>query len=276
VLVRIGLLAGGILFAGLGFASAVSSSAAPPGRFAAAAATGATGLAAALWALRAPALAQRRAGAGAVLTGAAVVMAALFGAGAAVLAAAGPHAAVFAQAVAGAAPVDLLFWAVAGFTVLGAAGTALLHNILHSAFSLLATLLGVAILYVYLSADFVAVTQVLLYVGGVLVLILFAIMLTNQIGEDPKVTNRSVGMPAGLAISTVLAATLVWVAVRGPFPTRAPAFRDTVVPLGDAFLRDYLLPFELASVLLLAALVGAVVIARKELGDEAEAGKGAA
>ena len=85
-----------------------------------------------------------------------------------------------------------LFYAFAAFTVLSAAGVAFSKNILYSAFALLGTLFGVAALYVFLAADFVAGAQFLIYIGGVLVLILFAVMLTNRIA-DVAVSNRSVG-----------------------------------------------------------------------------------
>src|SRR5438105_3372184 len=95
---------------------------------------------------------------------------------------------------------DLIFYAFALMTVLGAAGCAFSGNIIYSAWSLLFAFMGVAGLYVFLGADFPAVAQVLIYVGGILVLILFAIMLTKQIGEDPKLTNAHLAPPAVAAL----------------------------------------------------------------------------
>lgn len=94
---------------------------------------------------------------------------------------------------------DLLFFVIAAMTVISAAGVAFSSNIVYSAFSLMGALMGVAGLYVFLAADFVAVVQVLIYVGGILVLMLFAVMLTHRIA-DVRVSNRSVGRLPGLAI----------------------------------------------------------------------------
>ena len=166
---------------------------------------------------------------------------------------------------------DAVFYLFAVMTVLGAAGCAFSRNIIYSAWSLLFALLGAAGLYVFLGADFPAVAQVLIYVGGVLVLILFAIMLTKQIGEDPKLTNAHVGFPAGVALAIVTTATLTYTAVMAPWKIAAEqSWEPTAGRLGIAFLTDYLLPFEIASVVLLAALVGAVVIARKEIKETSD------
>jgi len=160
---------------------------------------------------------------------------------------------------------DLLFYVIAAVTVVSAAGVAFSPNIVYSAFSLMGTFMGVAALYVFLAADFVAVVQVLIYVGGILVLTLFAVMLTHRIA-DVRVSNRSVGrLPAlliialvgGVMAKAVLGARWHTVAAGTPAPT--------TYGIGNAFLGDYILPFELASVVLLAALIGAVVLSRKEL-----------
>ncbi len=160
---------------------------------------------------------------------------------------------------------DVLFYAFALLTVAGAAGVALSRNILYSALGLLAALIGAGSLYVFLAADFLAVTQLLVYIGGVLVLILFAVMLTNRITEV-NVSNASLGLGGGIAVFCATAPVLVFVALATPWATRAPAAATpTTAAIGDAFLTRWLLPFELASLILLATLIGAVVIARKEL-----------
>jgi len=166
---------------------------------------------------------------------------------------------------------DAVFYLFAVMTCGGAAGCAFSRNIIYSAWSLLFALLGAAGLYVFLGADFPAVVQVLVYVGGVLVLILFAIMLTKQIGEDPKLTNTHVGFPAGIALAIVTTATLSYTAIMTPWKVVAErSWQPTTSRLGIAFLTDYLLPFEIASVVLLAALIGAVVIARKEIKETSD------
>jgi len=166
---------------------------------------------------------------------------------------------------------DAVFYLFAVMTCAGAAGCAFSRNIIYSAWSLLFALLGAAGLYVFLGADFPAVAQVLIYVGGVLVLILFAIMLTKQIGGDPKLTNAHVGFPAGIALAIVTTATLTYTAIMAPWKVVAErSWQPTTQRLGIAFLTDYLLPFEVASVVLLAALIGAVVIARKEIKETSD------
>jgi NADH-quinone oxidoreductase subunit J len=163
---------------------------------------------------------------------------------------------------------DVLFYAIAGLTVGGAAAVAFSRNILYSALGLLAALLGAGSLYVFLSADFLAITQLLVYIGGVLVLVLFAVMLTSRI-TDINVSNRSLGLGGGLALLFATAPVLVFVAVSTPWATRVPgALAPTTRDIGNAFLTRWLLPFELASLILLATLIGAIVIARKELKQE--------
>ena len=166
---------------------------------------------------------------------------------------------------------DLIFYLFAVMTIGGAAGCAFSRNIIYSAWSLLFAFLGVAGLYVFLGADFPAVAQVLIYVGGVLVLILFAIMLTKQIGEDPKLTNAHLGLPAGAALGAATIGILTYMAVMAPWKiTETPSWEPVSAALGYAFLTEYLLPFEVASVVLLAALVGAVIIARKEIKETSD------
>ena len=91
-------------------------------------------------------------------------------------------------------PSALVFYGLATLIVASAAGVALSRNILYAGFSLLGTLGGVAGLYLYLGADFLGIAQLIIYVGGILVLILFAVLLTNRIG-DMKITNASVSQP---------------------------------------------------------------------------------
>ncbi len=160
---------------------------------------------------------------------------------------------------------DVLFYVLAAVTITGAAGTALSRNILYSAFGLLMALLGAGALYVLLSADFVAVTQLLIYIGGVLVLILFAVMLTSRITEV-NVSNSSFGLFGGFLLFVAAAPVLLAVAVITPWNAIAPAaLAPTTQAIGDAFLTRWLLPFEVASLVLLSTLIGSVVIARKEI-----------
>lgn len=162
---------------------------------------------------------------------------------------------------------DGVFWFLAVLTVGGAGGVALSRNILYSALGLLASLLGVAGLYVFLSADFVAVAQVMIYIGGVLVLVLFAVMLTNRIGEV-NISNASLGWASGAILSAFVLALLLVVAVETPWPVRVTGGAPTTAPMGHALLQQWLLPFELASLILLSTLIGAIIIARKEIRAE--------
>ena len=160
-----------------------------------------------------------------------------------------------------------VFYLIAIITVGSAVVVAFSQNIIYSAFSLLGTFAGVAGLYVFLGADFVAAVQVLIYVGGILVLILFAVMLTHRI-TDVEITNRAVGRVPGLMVVGVFLALLIQTIRETPWvKVKELAHQPTTARIGDLFLENYLLPFELASLVLLAAMIGAVVLSRKEIKD---------
>ena len=161
-----------------------------------------------------------------------------------------------------------VFALLATLTLGGAGGVAFSRNIVYSAFSLLACFVGVVGLFAFMSADFLAIVQLMVYVGGILVLILFAVMLTNKITEVQR-SNPLTNLPMGITILVLTIGTLFaaifghnW-AVHGTTPEYAP----TASVIGEAFLGPFLLPFEVAGLLLLAALVAAVVVARKEIKD---------
>ncbi len=164
-------------------------------------------------------------------------------------------------------PGTLFFFMLAAVTLVSALGVALAPNILYSAFSLLGTLGGVAGLYLLLGADFVGIVQVLVYVGGILVLILFAVLLTNKIGEL-KLNNLSTGLMVGAPAAVALLALIVKGVTTTAWPLTEEATAPTTARLGDSFLREHLLPFELVSLVLLMALVGAMVIARRAAKEE--------
>lgn len=159
----------------------------------------------------------------------------------------------------------LIFYLVSLVVVGSACIVAFSRNIVHSAFSLLGTFGGVAGLYVFLGADFVAAVQVLIYVGGILVLILFAVMLTHRI-SDIRITNRTVGRIPALAAVAVFLGILVY-AIGKTRWAEAPevAYEPTTAVIGNLFLGDYLLPFQIAAVVLLVALIGAITLSRKEI-----------
>lgn len=162
---------------------------------------------------------------------------------------------------------DIAFLVLAAFTLLSAAGVTFSRKIVYSGFSLLGTFMGAAGLFVLLSSDFVAVTQVLIYVGGILILILFAIMLTARMG-DVKFNNESVNYKVAVPIVAGLGFFLISVLVGGtwqqaPF-SEGETYQSMIAPIGNALLKDYLLPFEIISIVLLGALIGAMVIVKGE------------
>src|SRR5262245_41929070 len=126
-------------------------------------------------------------------------------------------------------------------------------------------LLGTAGIFVFLGADFLGAVQLLVYVGGILVLSLFAIMLTHRIA-DVRVSNRSVGRGAAVVLVGLVLVGLVRTAARATWVTQEPrAPLPTTYGVGNAFLTDFALPFEVASLVLLVALIGAVMVSRKEV-----------
>ena len=160
-----------------------------------------------------------------------------------------------------------IFYFIALITVVSAGMVAFSRNIIYSAFSLLGTFMGVAGIYIFLGADFVAAAQVLIYVGGILVLILFAVMLTHRI-TDVAITNRAAGRIPALLILGVLVFLLIQTIKETTWVTaKELVYAPTTATIGDQFLEQYLLPFELASVILLAAMIGAVALSRKEIKD---------
>ncbi len=155
-----------------------------------------------------------------------------------------------------------IFYVLAVLTVGSSAIVAFSRNIVRSTFALLGAFMGVVGIYVLLAADFVAMIQLLVYVGGILVLTLFAVMLTQGIA-DVTISNRAVGRLPALIISAVAAGIMIFAVFRTPWRQSARIIvAPTTYGIGNAFLGPYALPFELASIVLLAALIGAVVISR--------------
>ena len=161
----------------------------------------------------------------------------------------------------------IVFGVLALAVVVGALGVVMLPNIVYAAFLLGGVFLSVAGLYLMLNASFIAAAQILIYVGAVNVLILFAIMLVNKkeaMGASPGIGLRRV-LSTGVCLG--LFALLLRVAFSTHWATPGPSAigEDAVIRLGEHFFSDYLLPFELASVLLLMAMIGAIVLARRDV-----------
>jgi NADH-quinone oxidoreductase subunit J len=155
-----------------------------------------------------------------------------------------------------------VFWLFATLTVASAAVVVLSRTLIYSAFALLVTFFGVAGLYVLLGADFLAATQLLVYVGGILVLLLFGVMLTHKI-YDLDLRSETTQLASGFIVAGGLFVILTAVALKTEWPAVARTPAPTTSGIGRLFLSDYLLPFEAASVLLLVALMGAAMIVRR-------------
>lgn len=163
----------------------------------------------------------------------------------------------------------LVFFVLAGLALGSAGVVAFSKNIIHSALALLGTFMGVAGMYVTLSADFLGATQILVYVGGTLTLILFAVMLTARI-EQMKVSNPHQALFVGIGLVTVALLLLGKVAATTNWQINERPTNPSTAKLGHAFLGEFLLPFEIGSVVLLAAMIGSVVLARRAVRREWE------
>ena len=160
---------------------------------------------------------------------------------------------------------DILFYLLAVMILICGSIVVFSKNIVHSAFSLLGTFTGVAGLYGLLTANFIAAVQILVYVGGVLIIILFAIMFTRDI-QDAKDSNPARGLVSASFFGLLVAILLLIIVLKFPWPVKTPTDHGSTVPqIGDALLGKYLIPFEVLSLLLLAALIGAVMLVRKEI-----------
>lgn len=142
-------------------------------------------------------------------------------------------------------------------------------DIVHAAFSLLFTFFGVAGLYVLLGADFIGVVQVIIYIGGILVLIIFGVMMTER-GKMLRLTVQLPGRIFAAILSLIILVGLVLAIIRTPWPiVPSPAAPGpTSAAMGELILSKYLIPFEVIALLLLASLVGAVLIVRRSVQGE--------
>ena len=160
---------------------------------------------------------------------------------------------------------DILFYTIVLLVIASAFWVVVSPNLVHSAVSLLFTFFGVAGLYVFLYADFIAASQVIIYVGGILVLIIFGVMLTNKI-DDPKLSNQSRNqILAAIFCLIMLVFQLQIIFTTEWFKGILITKESTVNDIGMLLLTTYLLPFEVVSVLLLAALIGSAMLSRKKI-----------
>jgi NADH-quinone oxidoreductase subunit J len=161
--------------------------------------------------------------------------------------------------------MSLPFLIIAFVTLFAAAAAMSLRNLVHCALSLVVSLAGLAALYLTLDAQFVGFAQILVYVGAVAILIVFAVLLTRS-DAVPDQTVLSPGWGTGIVISAVVFATLGWAALNSTgLPRETPPVPvATVKNIGDLLMTQYVLPLEVIGLLLTAALIGAVIIAMRD------------
>jgi NADH:ubiquinone oxidoreductase subunit 6 (subunit J) len=165
----------------------------------------------------------------------------------------------------------IVFYLFAIICVGSAAFIAFTKNIIHSAFALMATFLSISAIYVFAGADFIAITQIMVYVGGILILIVFGVMLTNRLSGKALITSSSnhiMGFLAGAGLFVILLRailavdfyTIEWMENNNRFVES-----NTSKSIGMGLMSNYLLIFEIVAILLLVALIGAVVLAGKKV-----------
>jgi NADH-quinone oxidoreductase subunit J len=158
---------------------------------------------------------------------------------------------------------QVIFYFFAVLTVASAAIVVFSNSLIYSAFALLFTFFGVASLYVFLGADFLAATQLVIYVGGILILLLFGVMLTHKLYDLDLKTETYQFFPGFLVMAAVFL-TLTGVISKTQWFSRGERPPNpTTSEIGQLFMKEYILPFEVASVFLLIALIGAAMIVRR-------------
>ena len=163
--------------------------------------------------------------------------------------------------------MSVIFYLIAALAVAGALAAVLLKNLVHCALAVTVAFGGLALMFLALDAQFVGFVQVLVYIGAVAILIVFAILLTR--GSDlPKDGVFSPTWLTGVVISAAVFAVIGWAVIRsaGALPQQAAAPQVTVHDIGIALMGPYVLPLEIVALLLTAATIGAVIVAMHEKG----------
>jgi NADH-quinone oxidoreductase subunit J len=162
--------------------------------------------------------------------------------------------------------MDAGFVIIGGLTVISALAAMTLRNLVHCALSLTVTFAGIASLYLKLNAQFVGLAQILVYIGAVAILIVFAILLTRSDDQTPRAAIVSHGWwwgaGIGIAAFSVMASAICASSASRAKNTSPPG--PTVREIGDKLMHDYVLPLEVIGLLLTAAMIGAVIIAMQE------------
>jgi NADH-quinone oxidoreductase subunit J len=161
--------------------------------------------------------------------------------------------------------MGLTFAIIATLTIAAAVAAISLRNLVHCALALVVTFIGLAAAYLQLNAQFVGFAQILVYVGAVAILIVFAILLTRS-GETPQQSIVSSGWLSGIVVTVAVLGVLVWAINHSTIMKSGipPPTEITVKQIGDALMTKYVLPLEVIGLLLTAALIGAVIIAMKD------------
>jgi NADH-quinone oxidoreductase subunit J len=164
--------------------------------------------------------------------------------------------------------VIVAFYVMAAITLISALMVAVVRDLVHAVLFVILSFIGVAGLYIILSADFVAVVQVLIYVGAISVLMIFAILLTPRSARD----NGTVSDAAPISVvSGLLGATMIFVALKTDWATeKSDRFGSTAAEIGNALLDPFVLPFEVASIVLVVAMIGAIILVRPSPEEEAQ------
>jgi NADH-quinone oxidoreductase subunit J len=165
--------------------------------------------------------------------------------------------------------MNAAFWILSAITVIGAVLAVTLRNLVHCVLSLILFFLGIAAHYFLLRADFIGAVQILIYIGAVAVLILFAIMLTHNVTgtEGPREVLGGKWW-SGLATAGILGVVIWWAIYKDQIAAALPSnqkAQSSVLEIGRALMSEWVVPFEIMAVLLTAALIGAVVIALEEV-----------
>ena len=159
---------------------------------------------------------------------------------------------------------DFIFYLFAAVTLLSGLMVVSSGNIVRSAYYLLSTLFGISGLYVLLGADFLAVTQIMVYIGGILILILFGVMLTSDLTQVEIKKGKSAVLPAIVGVG-VLLGSIASILMKTNWQIELSKIpQTTTYDLGKLLITDYVLIFELLGILLLIALIGAASIARRD------------
>lgn len=157
---------------------------------------------------------------------------------------------------------DVLFYIIAAIVIFTALSMVLSKNLVHSILFMVATFIGIAFVYVLLQADYLAVVQILVYVGAISVLFVFGVMLTRR--DSMAVSNRfnRYSVFAGLAAAAILLlfGRIILMTHFNPVEQASP--ESTIIPISSLLLNDYIVPFEIAGVLLLVSMIGAIIIGK--------------